>query len=101
VNNPKRPHTVWCSIDDGGNGARLLGLVEAALAPLGFAREERRFTAHATVARVRDFDPSLMKALEQLKGKTYGSCTVGGLKLKKSTLTPRGPIYEDLLEVTW
>lgn len=101
VNNPKRPHTVWCSIDDGGNGARLLDLVENALAPLGFPREERKFTAHATVARVKDYDPSLMKALDQLKGTTYGSCTISGLKLKKSTLTPRGPIYEDILEVTW
>ena len=101
VNNPKRPHTVWCSIDDGGNGARLLELVESALSPLGFPREERRFTAHATLARVKESDPSLFRALDQLKGKSYGSCTVSGMKLKESTLTPRGPIYEDLLEVTW
>ena len=51
VNNPKRPHTVWCTIDDGGNGQQLLGLIEAGLSPLGFAREDRRFTPHATVAR--------------------------------------------------
>jgi len=101
VNNPKRPHTVWCAIDDGGNGERLLGLIEPALAPLGFAREGRRFTPHATVARVKDPDPSLFAALRQLAGKTYGGCTVTGLKLKKSTLTPRGPVYEDLLEVKW
>jgi len=101
VNNPRRPQTVWCSIDDGGNGARLLDLIESALSPLGFPRESRKFTAHATVARVKEYDPSLMKALEQLKGKTYGSCTVAGMKLKKSTLTPRGPLYEDLLEVRW
>lgn len=101
VNNPKRPHTVWCSIDDGGNGARLLELIESALSPLGFPREERKFTAHATVARVKDYDPSLMRALEQLKGRTYGSCMVSGMKLKKSTLTPRGPVYEDILDVTW
>lgn len=101
VNNPRRPHTVWCAIDDGGKGAELHNRIEAALTPLGFAREERRFTPHATVARVKENDPSLFKALDQLKGKTYGSCTVTGLKLKESTLTPRGPVYEDLLEVTW
>jgi RNA 2',3'-cyclic 3'-phosphodiesterase len=101
VNNLKRPHTVWCAIDDAGNGEQLLALIESALAPLGFAREERRFTPHATVARVKDPDPSLFAALRQLAGKTYGGCTVTGLKLKKSTLTPRGPLYEDLLEVKW
>ena len=101
VNNPKRPHTVWCAIDDAGNGEQLLGLIEAALSPLGFAREERGFTPHATVARVKSPDPSLFPALNQLRGKTYGGCTISGLKLKKSTLTPRGPVYEDLLEVKW
>ena len=68
---------------------------------LGFPREERKFTAHATLARVKESDPSLFKALDQLRGKTYGSCTVSGMKLKESTLTPRGPIYKDLLEVAW
>jgi 2'-5' RNA ligase len=101
VNNPKRPHTVWCAIDDGGNGERLLSLVEDALSPLGFPRESRKFTPHATVARVKDSDPSLFTVLDQLKGRSYGECLVSGLKLKKSTLTPRGPVYEDLLEVKW
>jgi len=101
VNNPKRPHTVWCAIDDGGKGEQLLNLIETALTPLGFAREERRFTPHATVARVKSMDPSLFAALARLRGRTYGSCTVSGLKLKESTLTPRGPVYEDLLEVSW
>lgn len=101
VNNPRRPQTVWCAIDDGGNGKRLLSLVEGALSPLGFAPEGRPFTPHATVARVRDPDPSLFTALDRLKGRTYGTCTVSGLKLKKSVLTPRGPVYEDLLEAAW
>ncbi len=53
VNNPKRPHTVWCAIDDAGKGERLFNLIEDALAPLGFERETRRFTPHATLARVK------------------------------------------------
>ena len=101
VNNPKRPHTVWCAMDDGGNGEQLMDLIESALSPLGFAREERRFTPHATVARVKSPDPSLFSVLSQLGGRNYGTCMVSGMKLKKSTLTPRGPVYEDLLEVKW
>ena len=101
VNNPKRPFTVWCTINDGGKGEDLFRLIEDALFPLGFARETRRFTPHATLARIKDFDPSLFSVLGTLKGKSYGACTINGLKFKKSTLTPRGPVYEDLLEVTW
>jgi 2'-5' RNA ligase len=101
VNNPKRPFTVWCSISDAGKGEELFRQIENALVPLGFARETRRFTPHATLARIKDFDPSLFAVLKTLEGKTYGDCTIAGIKLKKSTLMPRGPVYEDLLEVTW
>jgi len=101
VNNPKRPHTVWCTIEDGGQGERLFYLIEDALVPLGFKRETRHFTPHATLARVKTLHPSLLSMLNTLNDKSYGSCTINGLKLKKSTLLSQGPIYEDLLEVTW
>jgi 2'-5' RNA ligase len=101
LNNPRRPHTVWCTIDDRGQGNLLFGQVEDALEPLGFSRETRGFTAHATLARVKVPDPSLLPAVRSLGETSFGECIVPGLKLKKSTLTPRGPIYEDLLEVTW
>jgi 2'-5' RNA ligase len=101
VNNPRRPFTVWCAIDDGGKGASLQGLVEDALAPLGFPRENRPFTAHATVARVKGYDPSLMEAIGKLERGGYGSCMISGLKFKKSILTPAGPVYGDLAEVLW
>ena len=101
VNNPARPHTLWCTIEDAGRGRELFSAVETALAPLGFSRETRGFTPHATLARVKEADPSLFKCLDDLKNTNYGSCIIAGLKLKKSTLTPRGPVYEDLCEVIW
>jgi 2'-5' RNA ligase len=101
VNNPKRPFTVWASVQDEGRSQELFRLVEDAIAPFGFARETRRFTPHATLARVRVPDPSLFKVLSLLAGKTYGDCTVSGMKLRKSTLTPQGPLYEDLMEAAW
>ena len=101
LNNPRRPHTVWCTIDDHGQGEQLFRQVEDVLEPLGFPRETRGFTPHATVARVKVPDPSLLPVIRSLGETTFGECIVPGLKLKKSTLTPRGPIYEDLLEVVW
>jgi 2'-5' RNA ligase len=101
VDNPKRPHTIWCTVEDSGECRNLFHSVEDVLGPLGFARETRSFTPHATIARVRRPDHSLFTSLDTLKNKTYGNCIISGFKLKKSTLTPQGPIYEDILEVAW
>jgi RNA 2',3'-cyclic 3'-phosphodiesterase len=101
VNNKNCPHTVWCTMRDTGESERLFELIEDSLAPLGFARETRRFTPHATIARVKSFDPSLFTALNTLNAASYGSCRIIGMKLKKSTLLPQGPVYEDLLDVKW
>jgi len=56
------------------------------------------FRGHVTVARVRD--PStkgnVQKALEKFEGKDFGTCEIGKIVLKKSILTPQGPVYEDV-----
>lgn len=101
VNNPKRPFTVWCSVGDSGQTEALFRLVEDVLFPLGFPKETRRFSAHATLARIKDPDPFLSAVLGSLKGTTYGECMIGGITLKKSTLLPTGPVYDDLMEARW
>jgi 2'-5' RNA ligase len=50
---------------------------------------------------VKSADPSLFAALKRIGDREFGSCTITGMTLKKSTLTPGGPMYEDLLEVQW
>jgi 2'-5' RNA ligase len=101
VNNPRRPFTVWCTIVDEGKGQELFFQTEDLLVPLGFPRETRPFRPHATLARIKEPDPTLFTVLGSLQGRTYGDCIIRGMKLKKSTLTPRGPVYEDLQEVAW
>ncbi len=101
VNNPRRPHTVWCAIDDAGEGGKVFQLIEDALAPLGFAPETRRFTPHATIARVKTPDSSLFSALKDLDRTNYGTCTIHGMVLKKSTLLPQGPVYENIEVLKW
>jgi 2'-5' RNA ligase len=98
-NPPSSPRVIWCEVRDGGGCRRLFELVEDALAPLGIPREKRAYTPHATLARVKRFDPSLIPPLKSLAAGEFGSCPVRSIRLKKSTLTPEGPIYEDLLEV--
>lgn len=98
-NNPRRPRVVWCAVDDGGETVRLSVRVEQALGPLGFPREKRAFTPHVTLARVKEFDLSLLEAIKDLAETGMGTCAIDRVVLKKSTLTPKGPIYETLLEV--
>ncbi len=98
-NNPRQPRVIWCTIEDGGRSAALHGRIDAVLGELGIPRENRPFRAHATIARVRQYDPSLTARLRELPPEEYGSWTVRSWQLKKSTLTPQGPVYETLLEV--
>ena len=101
VNNPRRPHTVWCTIEDAGESEKVFQQIEDVLEPLGFPRETRPFTPHATIARVKSSDQSLFSALRTLDKISYGSCSINGITLKKSTLLPSGPAYEDLLVMKW
>jgi 2'-5' RNA ligase len=96
---PKRSiRVVWIGAE--GEFALLQGSIEKALCKLGFEREKRKFTAHATIARVRD--PSsettrvLSSKIERFADVELGEFFVYHFLLKKSTLTPGGPIYEDL-----
>lgn len=98
-NSRSSPRTLWCSCTDDGSLAALAGAVAAALEPLGFPRERRPFRGHATVARVKVFHPSLLDRLAALPRENFGSFDVDRFRLKKSTLTPQGPVYEDLAEV--
>ena len=98
-NSRSSPRTIWCPCTDDGSLAALAGSVGAALEPLGFPPERRPFRGHATVARVKAFHPSLLDGLRALARDGFGTFTVDRFRLKRSTLTPQGPIYEDLAEV--
>ncbi|MDY6965608.1 MAG: RNA 2',3'-cyclic phosphodiesterase [Halobacteriota archaeon] len=96
--NFKRIRVVW--IGAIGDFELLHDSVESLLEPLGFAREDKRFTSHITVARAKkitkDEERLVAGKVKDLTGITLGSMPVDRIKLKKSTLTPKGPIYEDL-----
>lgn len=48
-----RPRVLWLGMESGGAIEGLAAAVEAAARDAGFEREERRFTAHLTLGRVR------------------------------------------------
>jgi 2'-5' RNA ligase len=101
TNNTRNPRVVWGTVGDRGQCRHLFEQVDTALAAIGFPREVRGFTPHATIARVKEFDQSLMQSVRPYQSKTLGECHISGFSLKQSTLTPSGPVYGNIMEVTW
>lgn len=92
---------VWVGITIGKEQlAQIAQTIEKLLTPLDFPKEKRKFSPHLTLARIKalnDTDKNtLQKFIRDSKGKSYGNQLIDKVILKKSTLTPGGPIYEDL-----
>ena len=97
---PKFPRVVWVGTDnDGGNMLiQLSKKVEKALEPLGFF-SDKPFRPHITVFRIKKKIGDITNELNSQKTIDFGMQEVTNLKLKKSELTPNGPIYSDLEEI--
>jgi len=96
----KSPRVVWVGTDnDGGNMLiQLSKKVEKALEPLGFF-SDRPFKPHITIFRIKKKIGGITNELDSQKTTDFGMQEVTNLKLKKSELTPDGPIYSDLEEI--
>ena len=95
---PSYIKVVWLGAE--GNFDVLHDEVERVLSPFKFEKDHQ-FSPHATLARVRQLrdKSSLLEILKKLDHLDLGSMNVGSISLKKSTLTPVGPIYETLGEI--
>jgi RNA 2',3'-cyclic 3'-phosphodiesterase len=96
---PTRPRVIWAGIGRGAEPlAALAGGVERGLAGLGFAPEDRPFSAHVTLGRVREprRDPALAAALGAGGGRPFGTVRVARLSLMQSHLSPAGARYTEL-----
>jgi 2'-5' RNA ligase len=98
----RNPRVVWIGVASGlENFASLAKQLEKCLIGIGFKPERERFTAHLTIGRVRSGrnKSELLKKLGEVLNAEIGRMTVNSIKLKKSTLTPKGPVYTTLHEV--
>ncbi|MEM1628105.1 MAG: RNA 2',3'-cyclic phosphodiesterase [Desulfurococcaceae archaeon] len=100
--NITRPRVVWAGIEEGSEKLiELHNLVEDKLRRLGIPREREGFTPHITLIRVkghRNID-KLIKAINMYAGYDFGYFDVDEVIVKRSVLTPSGPIYSDLCSV--
>jgi RNA 2',3'-cyclic 3'-phosphodiesterase len=95
--NPRRAKVVWMGIDDpDGLLGGLAAALDDGLSGLGFAPEERAYTPHLTLARLKVPAPvgDLATVLPELDWKPI---EIEHLSLYRSRLSSRGAVYE-LLE---
>jgi len=95
--NPRRPRVVWAGV---GEGATELVALHDALEPplleLGcHRREERKYTPHVTLGRVKSDGPAdaLAAALAKKANWHGGAVEVEEVLVMSSQLTPKGPEY--------
>jgi len=95
---------VWIGMEKGEEELKLLQEeAELKMHALGFPRE-KRFSAHVTICRVKmvsragakDEIRQVLKKIAELRDVEVGKMLADEVKLKHSTLTPKGPIYEDV-----
>ena len=99
LNSPRSPRVIWGDVHDHGECRALAGGIETALVPLGIPAEKRRFTPHITIARIKQFHPSIFEEVAEISSLCNGSFPVDRFTLKKSDLTTNGPVYTDIIEV--
>ena len=97
---PGRPRVIWIGVGRGSEELKAIyEQLKECLRKLGFRPEPRGFTPHVTVARVKLRTPELVRAVMENSTLSFGSFRAEEVRLKKSVLTPRGPIYSTVLSV--
>jgi 2'-5' RNA ligase len=92
---------LWIGITDEGNIETIVHAIDKKLEPLGFKKENRGFSPHLTVGRVKTAKNKdhLLRVIGNYKAMEFTIQNVKTITLKKSELTPKGPIYTTLREV--
>ncbi|MCX8174540.1 MAG: RNA 2',3'-cyclic phosphodiesterase [Thermoplasmata archaeon] len=91
-------NVVWIGISNPAELERMSTCINAKLLELGFPEADKPFAPHITVARVkgkRNLN-ALQKLIKENGHTNFGDVQVNAVHLKKSVLTPQGPIYTNL-----
>lgn len=96
--NERRPRVFWVGVRASDNLADLAAQVEAALEPLGIAREKRVYIPHLTLGRFRSAGrlARLQEEISRLPSTEFGRVEARELVLFQSRMSPHGAAYTPL-----
>ncbi len=100
--NLNRISVIWAGMENADSLGEIAGKVDSGLVGLGFEPERRKFSPHVTIARVKSSKnkDELVNVITQFQSTEFGEVPVNKIILKKSVLTPQGPIYSDMIEIS-
>ncbi|HEX9332326.1 MAG TPA: RNA 2',3'-cyclic phosphodiesterase [Anaerolineales bacterium] len=98
---PKRPRVIYIGIQAPAALETLQRGIESASRRLGYESEERAFSPHLTIGRVRQNvttteQQTIRRALEGTKIDLLGTARIDSVHLYKSDLRPAGSVYTRL-----
>jgi len=99
--NPNYSRVIWAGINQGADQLKnVFNQLEPRLRGLGFTPDSKGFSPHLTIARVRSGrnKQQLANFITENADYEFGVVNAKCLRLKKSDLTPRGPVYSTLKE---
>ncbi len=99
--NSKRPRILWLGLHAPASFLTLQRDIEAAAARLGYEKEDRAFSPHLTIGRVKQNLPptelqKISLVLESVQLGNIATARVDSIHLFKSDLKPAGSIYTKL-----
>jgi 2'-5' RNA ligase len=95
------PRVIWAGIAEGSDKLRdVFTQLESKLQGLGFMPDPKGFNPHLTIARVYSArnKPQLSDFILKNAKYDFGTVNAKCLRLKRSELTSKGPIYSNLKE---
>jgi 2'-5' RNA ligase len=95
--NLNRPRVLWVGLEGADPAIDIAKQLNHKLIPIGVKSEKKRLSPHLTLGRIkRPTDLSVLTAYMESLNFDAGSVILNRVALVKSTLTPSGPIYENL-----
>lgn len=98
------PRVIWVGVEKGNKETKEIAkALEDKICEVGIPKEDRTFSSHITIGRTRS-TLNRIKLVQELKNLAIGfekdnlDFSVTKITLFKSTLTPKGPLYEALKE---
>jgi 2'-5' RNA ligase len=92
------PRVVWVGVEAPQEISAIHRDVESAMVTMDFEADNRPFSPHLTIGRVKHPPRGglLRREMESMGGAVFGDMKVNGISLMKSTLKPSGAVYERL-----
>ena len=99
--NERRIRVIWIGFYDNGETINISKNIDERLVKYGF-KKEKDFKPHVTIARMKGMEgkEEIRKIIDENKEKEFGKIKCQAIKLKQSILTPQGPIYKTIQEVS-